>query len=180
MSYPSCAGFPQESSPDWYWQGCIANDIYEIRRINVSYTQAWSLSNIPGRKFTLEADARLVQGVADYRLFFNNIWYRGFYAFGINPVDKTFGVWRVDGEVTWVPLVDWTSSPHIKPNNEVNRLKVVRDEAQISVFVNDQFLATVTDDVYINGSSWGLYTRNSVANSIIHFSNMVITRPRLP
>ncbi|MBX2999214.1 MAG: hypothetical protein KF893_11940 [Caldilineaceae bacterium] len=180
-SFPSCGGFPHDSSPDWYWQGCVEGDIYEIQRINTSFTQAWYASGIGSRRtFTLEADARLVQGAADYRLFFNNIWYQGFYAFGVNPVDGTFAVWRVDKETDWAPLVDWTYSPHIHRDNAVNRLKVVRDEAQISVFVNGQYLTTVSDETYITGTSWGVYARNWVPNSILHYFNMAIRYPRPP
>jgi hypothetical protein len=92
-------------------------------------------------------------------------------------VDGTYAVWRVDDEVTWVPLVDWISSTHIQRDNEINRLKVVRDEAQISVFVNGQFLTTVTDEMYM-GRSWGVYARNWVPNSILHYFNMAIVYPR--
>jgi len=179
-SHPSCGGFPHESSPDWYWYGCVEGDIYEIQRINTSFTQAWYATFIGNnRKFTIEMDARLVQGAADYRVFFNNVWYRGFYAFGVNPVDGTFAVWRVDDEVTWVPLVDWTASSHIHRDDATNRLKVVRDEGQISVFVNNQYLTTVTDETYM-GTSWGVYARNWVANSILHYFNMAIVYPRPP
>ncbi len=173
MSEVSCASFPQGSSPGWYAYGCALDDsVYQVHRINVSFSQLWNMRGIVPGRFAIEADAQAIQGSADYRLFFNNITYVGFYAFGVNPKNGTYAIWRVDEEETWVPLVDWTSSPQIKRGGEVNRLRAERNGDQISVFVNGQPLATVTDTTYASGRWWGLFVRNSVASSIVHFTNI--------
>lgn len=167
-----CYEFPAASHEN-YQQGCVDDrTTYEIQRKNVSFTQAWARYRWNGSRMAFESDARLVQGNAHYHIFFNNVMYQGFYSFGINPVDRTFSIWRVDGETDWVPLADWTRSDHIHPNNEVNRLRIERHDDAILVSVNGQHLATVHDGTYMGGY-WGFYVRNSKPDSIIHYNNIV-------
>jgi len=167
-----CSNFPLTSG-ETYIQKCGEdNGTYEIHRLNVSYTQAWSRSPWSGSRTAFEANVRLVQGKAHYHLFFNNTFYKGFYSFGVNPNDRTWSLWRVDNEVDWVPLINWTRSDFINPGNEVNLLRAERHDDTITVFVNGQPLGAYSDSTY-RGSFWGVYTRNSENNSIIHYSDIM-------
>lgn len=176
-----CDWFPQGSSPNWYALECLDDGAsyagtYEIQRINVSFTQAWCICRILRDHYAIEVDARLIQGDADYRIFFDDdidIEDSGeFYTFGVNPKDGTYSLMRVDDGGEWVPLIDWTSSPHIQPDNEVNRLRIERDGAEIEVAVNGHHLARIEDATYQDGTEWGLYTRNYEPDSVLHFNNM--------
>jgi len=66
-----------------------------------------------------------------------------------------YSIWRYDG--TWTPLRDWTTSGHINTGTSWNRLKVIRDGADIAVYVNNQHLTTVSDSSFTGLRRIGLY-----------------------
>jgi hypothetical protein len=167
-----CGDFPLETG-DTYIQRCGEDQgTYEIHRLNISHTQAWARDRWGASRMAFQANVQLLQGKAHYHIFFNNTMYMGFYSFGVNPVDRTWALWRVDQETNWVPLQDWTRSDHIHSGSEVNVLRIERNNEAITVFVNGQPLGTFNDWTY-TGSYWGVYTRNSQTNSIIHYSNII-------
>lgn len=70
------------------------------------------------------------------------------------------------------PLVDWTRSPHLNAGQAVNRLRVVRNGAQIALYANGQLLTTVNDSALRGNLRVGLaavaYER---ANVDVRFDN---------
>lgn len=105
--------------------------------------------------FTLETQARFVEGpwAWTYGLIFRVQDEKNFYLFlvGYNGdyiVDKI-----VKGE--WHRLHDWTKSPALDVS-QANRLKVICQGDQISVFANDTLLTTVKDNSF-NSGSVGIY-----------------------
>jgi hypothetical protein len=68
-------------------------------------------------------------------------------------------------------------SPHIKTGTQVNRVLGVCDEDELSLYVNGQWLATVTDDEYVRGDV-GLGASSGPGGSTrIVFDNFVVTAP---
>jgi hypothetical protein len=59
---------------------------------------------------------------------------------------SSYSIWRYDGG--WTALKAWTSSEAIHTGAAWNRLKVIRDGANISVTINDQHLTTVADSAF--------------------------------
>jgi uncharacterized repeat protein (TIGR01451 family) len=72
-----------------------------------------------------------------------------------------YSIWRYDG--TWTPLRDWTTSGYINTGTSWNRLKVIRDGANIAVYVNNKHLATVTDSSFTGLRRIGLYAGSGSA-----------------
>ncbi|MDH3944407.1 MAG: hypothetical protein OEV06_09980, partial [Anaerolineae bacterium] len=63
-------------------------------------------------------------------------------------------VW--DGSETRI-IVDWTSSSHINSGaNAVNRLGVLVEGKQTTLYVNGKMLTSVTDDQYVGSNRYGL------------------------
>ena len=125
----------------------------------------------------VKADVRLVQGEGDYRLGLDvvSLTNGGGYLFGINPRNGAYSLFRVD-DGNWkggVALIDWTPSPHIRRDLETNRLRMERNQATITLYINDQQVASLQDSTYQHsGIGWTLYVRNYAQPSITQFSNI--------
>jgi hypothetical protein len=152
-----------------------------MQRISVSFSLALCCSR-GTTHYAFEADARLTQGEGEYSLGFDvvDIFDGGGYLFGVNPRNGTYSLLRIDSS-DWkagVPLIGWTESPHIRRDLEWNHLRVERNGPTITLFINDQFIASVEDSTYAeNGRRLVLYVRNySQPNSIMQFNNIRIYR----
>jgi len=101
----------------------------------------------PGAKatdFTASVSARRASGSSGaYAIQFgiNEDWSQ-FYEFTIGV--NSYSIWRFNSG-TWTPLRNWTFSNAIATGTNWNRLKVIRQGSTVSVYVNNQFLTTVTD-----------------------------------
>lgn len=108
-------------------------------------SSGWFVS--PGAKavdFTAAVNARRTSGTSgSYGIQFgiNEDWSQ-LYEFVIGS--NNYSVWlHTNG--FWTPLKNWTYSPAIKTGTGWNRLKVIRRGNNISVYANNQLLATITD-----------------------------------
>ena len=130
-----------------------------------------------GRDFTdfvLEVDATQDQGPSNnsYGLLFRSEDDEHFYRFGISGDGFYFLDKSVGSE--WVPVTDWTESPYINRGQASNRLKVTCAGSQITLHVNDQHLATVTDDSYDHGDI-GLFAASFAEPNVhITFDNLKV------
>jgi len=128
--------------------------------------------------FVVEVDTRAVEGPLDNNL---GILVRyqdddeSFYWFQISS-DGLFAVDRLDGD-EWVSLANWQESAAIRQGLDVtNRLKVVCSGEQFTFYVNDTWLATVTDDAFATGSiglAAGSFDEPGV---VVHFDNVRVYR----
>lgn len=98
-----------------------------------------------------EADARQVSGPDNnaYGLLFRYKNKDNFYRFSISGLGKYEIDKRLEGE--WVSIKKWTPSEAINQGVAANHLKVICQGNTIEVYVNDQHLATVTDDSFSEG-----------------------------
>ncbi len=122
-------------------------------------SQGWSVT--PGAKvtdFTASVSARRTNGeFGAYGIEFgiNEDWSQ-FYEVLIDA--NYYSIWRYNNG--WTALRNWTSSGAIATGTAWNRIKVVRNGANITLYVNNQLLATVAD-----GSFTGLRRIGLVAVS---------------
>jgi uncharacterized repeat protein (TIGR01451 family) len=117
--------------------------------------------------YSVEADMRRYSGsTTAYGLIFGWQDWDHLYVFMVEPAYQYYSVWRraFPGDPYWVPLVDWTPSSYINPVNTTNHLKVEHDGSQITVYVNNQFLATVNDSAYTGCLQVGLYVSTDPAS----------------
>jgi hypothetical protein len=104
----------------------------------------------PGTKatdFAAEVSARVISGTyGGYGIVFgiNEDWSE---LYQVHIEAGYYSIWRRSGG-TWTALEYWTASDFINASTEWNRLKVVRDGADIALYVNDQHLTTVTDGTF--------------------------------
>ncbi len=106
--------------------------------------------------FSLEVSARRTDGTyGAYGVIFglNEDWGE-LYEFDVD--DRFYSIWKLD-HGAWTNLRDWTASNYIKTGTSWNRLRVVREGAEIAVYVNDQHLATVSDGSFVGLRRIGLY-----------------------
>jgi hypothetical protein len=132
----------------------------------------WSKSGRDFTDFVLEVDATQDEGPSNnsYGILFRSEDDEHFYRFGISGDGFYFLDKSVGNE--WVPITDWTESPYINRGQASNHLKVTCAGPQITLHVNDQHLATVTDDSYDHGDI-GLFAA-SFAEPNVHvtFDNL--------
>jgi uncharacterized repeat protein (TIGR01451 family) len=173
---------PQHPCPAYYTDDFSDPDsgwpVRDDSNVRIGYTggqyQIWLKNSLgwsvtPGAKatdFTAAVSARRTSGsYGAYGILFGlNEGWNEFYEFDIDA--NYYSIWRYDG--SWTPLRNWTSSGHIKTGTSWNRLKVIREGANISLYVNNQYLTTVTDGSFtglrrigltVGSSSVGLDTR---------------------
>jgi uncharacterized repeat protein (TIGR01451 family) len=165
---PACPPYYTDdfSNPDSGWliddnsnrRSAYAGGQYQIWLKNPSS----SAGVTPGAKatdFAVAVNARRASGSqGSYGIIFgiNEDWSQ-FYEFNVDA--QYYSIWKYD-HGTWTPLRNWTTSSHIRTGTNWNRLKVIREGANIAVYVNNQHLATVT-----NGNFTGLRRIGLVAVS---------------
>jgi hypothetical protein len=126
--------------------------------------QGWSVT--PGAKvtdFAAAVSARRTSGaLGAYGIQFGiNEYWSQFYEFIVE--NASYSIWRYDNG-SWTALQDWTASGHISTGTNWNRLKVIRNGANIAVYANSQLLATVSDSSF-TGLRWiGLVAYSPDAN----------------
>ena len=111
----------------------------------------WATPGAKATDFTASVSARRTSGVSGaYGIRFGiseDSPDLSYYEFIVE--DAYYSVWRYDSG-GWTALRDWTASSHIRTGTDWNRLKVIRNGASISVYVNNQLLTTVSDS-YLAG-----------------------------
>lgn len=105
--------------------------------------------------FVVEVDGRQRAGPADgsYGVLFRVQDADRFYRFAITA-NGLYAVERHDADGTWTRLTqDWLSSEAINQGlNVANRLKVIANGPEFTVYVNDILLQQVSDPTYTSGT----------------------------
>jgi hypothetical protein len=101
-----------------------------------------------------------------------------FYAFNLSTAGR-YAVYYYSRTKGWTALIPYTSSDAVKPGAEKNRLKVAVQGEQIAVYVNDQFLDSVTDSTLAAGRI-GVYVSTADANGKAAFGNLSISKINRP
>ena len=122
----------------------------------------------------LEVDATQDQGPSNnsYGVLFRSEDDEHFYRFGISGD----GFYFLDKFVSdgWVTIIDWTESPYINRGQASNRLRATCTGSQITLHVNDQHLANITDDSYDHGDI-GLFAASFAEPNVhITFDNLKV------
>jgi len=134
----------------------------------------WSKSGRDFTDFVLEVAATQDQGPSNngYGVLFRSKDDEHFYRFGISG-DGFYFLDRFVGD-DWVPVIDWTESPYINRGQASNRLRVTCAGSQITLHVNDQHLASVTDDSYDHGDMGFFAISFAEPNVHITFDNLKV------
>ena len=137
-------------------------------------TFTWSKSGRDFTDFVLEVDATQDQGPSNnsYGVLFRAEDDEHFYRFGISG-DGFYFLDKFIGD-DWVAIIDWTESPYINRGQASNRLKVTCAESQITLHVNDQNLATITNDSYDHGDIGLFAVSFAEPNVHITFDNLKV------
>jgi hypothetical protein len=121
----------------------------------------WVLNFLQSSNFMYQAtvSAPDCQGDDHFGLMFR-VQSTRFYAFGVSCRGEYRLLRYVDG--AFKPIVDWILSPAIEPNGGVNELAVRAVFGEMTLYVNNMQIATVSDSV-IGDGGFGLYaaTRSS-------------------
>lgn len=133
--------------------------------------KGWSAT--PGAKatdFTASVSARRASGTTGgYGIIFgiNEDWSQ-WYEFDIGV--NNYSIWKYDNG--YAPaLRNWTYSPAVATGTNWNRLKVVRQDSSISVYVNNQLLSTVTDGSFTDFRRIGLTAGSGSVSNDVRFDN---------
>ncbi|RIK43370.1 MAG: hypothetical protein DCC55_05795, partial [Chloroflexi bacterium] len=115
-------------------------------------TVGWSVAEITAGDFYLEVDAFHVGGPLDneYGVLFRYVDAENFYRFGASHDGYYSLQMMADGE--WVDLVEWTESEPLNTGEGAgNTLGVWAEGDQITILLNGEALATVTDSTFSTG-----------------------------
>ncbi|MBN1995055.1 MAG: PD40 domain-containing protein [Anaerolineae bacterium] len=159
---------------DAYTTKQYGNNRYQIE-VSADNLIAWGLANRDVADFELEVEAKQEDGAKSnsYGLLFRLQDRDNFYRFDISG-DGFFLVSKfLEGQ--WYTLVDWTHSPHI--NQETNLLKVSAFGPNLTLWANDQPLASVTDDSFGHGNFGFFASTFSEPHLWVSFDNLKLWAP---
>jgi hypothetical protein len=111
----------------------------------------WDNAGRNFRDFVLQVEARQVSGAVEssYGVLFRYIDDGNFYRFDLTG-DGYHAVFKLEhGE--WVTLADWQASEHVRPQGQMNRIKIVCRGPRTSFYVGDEVLVSVEDDSFERG-----------------------------
>jgi len=126
--------------------------------------------------YSIAADMRIPNGSAGfYGLIFDRVDWDHFYVFVSSSSSQVYAVLRHDP--AWVLLTPFTSSSAIHSGSAVNHLRVDRSGDQIAVYVNDQWLTTLSDNTYFGSSNEvGLFGQSSTTLPVaMRFDNFIVS-----
>jgi tetratricopeptide (TPR) repeat protein len=146
--------------------------------VNASELFIWSTAGQDLTDFIVEIEATQAGGPNDngYGLLFRFQDDQHFYRFDISG--DGFYLLSKRSEDQWVTLVDWTESPFIHKGQATNRLKVICQGSQISLYVNDRHLTDFSDVSYSHGDI-GLFAGTLSQGGVhISFDNLKVWAPQ--
>ena len=129
----------------------FADDALHIRMIPEGRI-GWSTTEQELADFFLEFDVAHVEGPDDAEagVMFRRVDDLNYLLYAINPAGSYRLDRRVGGE--WETLVGWTQSNVLQTGRDaINRLGVLAEGDQITLFANDSLLTEVEDDTFIKG-----------------------------
>ena len=107
------------------------------------------------KNFILQAQMHSIENVGGYGVVFRgqNNSPATFYIFQISPHNGQYQLikWSQREDQNGV-LIPWTDSDAIKKSLETNELKVLGQGSQITLYINGEQLATITDDSFTHGT----------------------------
>ncbi len=147
-------------------------------QINDTNTDGWSTYPLSLEDVSITVDARKTAGpdVNNYGVMCRYQDTKNYYFLQLGS-DGTYAISRyLNGEFT--ALVDWTSSTAVKTGGETNHIRAECVGNLLSLYANDELLATVEDDALTFGKialAAGTYDDSGVQ---INFDNLVVrTQP---
>ena len=139
----------------------------------------------PGERFedmSVEVDAYLASGSPDghFGVLCRHVDVDNFYYLAISAEGYYAIFRRVDGGDLEVLTGDGSGmapSPIIKTGEQINHILAVCQGDELSLYVNDELLETVTDETHTRGDVGMGAGSGSEGNVRIHFDNFIVTRP---
>ena len=97
------------------------------------------------------------------------------YSFNISG-DGYYSIQRMDNN-SFSNLIEWTRSNTINMGNSTNTIKAICNGSLLTLYVNGEKLAEVTDTTYTTGDIALATTTYEDATSEVHFDNILVTVP---
>jgi hypothetical protein len=142
----------------------------------------WLAWAFPGENFddvSIEVNARVASGAQDghYGVLCRYKDADNFYYFAVSA-DGYYAIFRRDeGNMRVLTGDGMLSSSHIKTGRQVNHVLGVCKGDELSLYVNDEWLATVTDDAHAQGDVGLGASSGPGGGTRIVFDDFVVTTP---
>jgi hypothetical protein len=146
---------------------------YSIEVFKASWI-AWNMIGQSFDDFEIEFEVALVEGdpYNDAGLLFRFQDADNYYEVDVNG-QGSFAIGKeVDDE--WAQIVEWTSSPAVKPFGGVNRVRIVAKGNQFALYINDEFLSEFVDDSFASGGLGTVVTAYDEPPARATFDNITI------
>jgi Tol biopolymer transport system component len=174
------------SNPDSGWPAVDNDDakyeyrdgVYELEVKPANRLYRVPLPDKVYADFDLKLDATLVEGpdAGYYGIVFRFLNHDNQYFFRIS----TDGRIRIDKKAAgeYTTLVGWQESPAVNTGQATNHLRITCEGTQCSAYVNDQQVATIDDDGFMQGQI-GLVAGNpaDLGGTKVHYDNLLIDAP---
>ncbi len=148
----------------------------EYTILNKNNSSRWVYYTDSYNDIVLEADGHVVSG-PDF-IEYGVVWRvaddgQSFYGFTITR-DGRFTLFKYK-DPDFSDLITYTSDNSVNKNTARNHFKVVSQGNQIAIYVNDNWLNTISDSSFTSGSV-GFFINNKETNAKVAFSNLVVSQ----
>jgi tRNA A-37 threonylcarbamoyl transferase component Bud32 len=146
---------------------------YSIEVIKTNWI-AWNLIGQELADFEVEFEVALVEGdrYNDAGLLFRFQDADNYYEIDING-EGSFAIGKeVNDE--WVQIVEWTSDPSVQAFGRVNRVRLVAEGTRFTLYINDEYLASFSDDSFGSGGIGPVVTAYDEPPARATFDNIKI------
>jgi hypothetical protein len=141
------------------------------------YQENWTAWNTVGQEFTdfeIVFEVALVSGDTynDAGILFRFQDADNYYEVDING-EGSFAVGKeVDDE--WIQIVEWTTHPTIQPFGRVNRVRLVAEGNQFTLYINDEWMDSFQDNSFASGGIGPVVTAYDTPPARATFDNLKI------
>lgn len=132
----------------------------------------WDNPGVNFRDFALEIEALQMAGAPEnsYGVLFRYLDEGNFYRFDLTG-DGRYAVFKLENE-EWITLMDWVESTAIKPQGEVNLVRVICQGPRMTFYSNGQELTSVKDDSFERGDVGLFGSTFTEPNIVVEFDNL--------
>jgi serine/threonine-protein kinase len=156
LKIPFFEDFSNPNSDVW-WVGedndiehSFQNNGYQIQ-INKEYWSSWNTIEAIASDVIIEVDVmNLGVDNNDAGVICRNTDDDTFYQFLISS-DGFYKLGKLNGD-EWIDIIEWTESDKINTGQSTNHIKAICEGSQLSLYVNNHFLASTEDHDFSNGS----------------------------
>jgi LPXTG-motif cell wall-anchored protein len=160
-----------------YGRGFHPPGVYHLKIVNPNAVGAALLPTHSYGQFSVEVEVSdnsdVIQGASSQGVVFRAQDQTHYYAVLVNSRDGQYAIRKLNGR-QWTDIVAMTDSALVKPDTEVNLLRVDGEGDDFTVYLNGETLDSFSDASYAKGTVGMILANVDAVEPHMHFDNMAV------